>query len=171
MDYIKIFDSIVKGNQENKYLVFSLSDQLFAFPASAIVQIIELKKISQVPEVPEYVTGITEYSGEIVPVIDLKKVFGYEERERKSRRVAIVTQLERKKCAFMVDSADFLENVDKKSIESADMLKNFAEKEFINSVLKIREKIVLALDLGKLLDFDFLSRMMEVIENNNTRTQ
>lgn len=167
MDYVKLFDSIVKGTQDNKYLVFTLCNQTYAFPAVTIVKIIEINNLSKIPDAPAYISGITEYSGEVVPVIELKKILGYEVCNESKRKIAIVAQLKKKKCSFVVDSVNSLENVGEKDKQSTELLKDLAEKEFVNTILKIDNRLIMALNIEKLLDFDKLSLIMEVIKNNN----
>ena len=166
MDYVKLFDSIVNGSSENRYLIFSIGKRSFAVPSDRVIQIIEPGTVSPVPETPDYITGITSFRGEIVPVVELGKIFGLEGAAG-TRRVSIVMEFRGKKCAFTVDSVDSLENVESKTTAGIEALKGLPEREFILSILKVEDRLVLALRLDMLLDFDELSKVMEVVKNTD----
>ena len=60
---------------KDKYLTFTLGDEVYGIDISVVIEIIGIQKITSVPEVPEYVKGIINLRGKIIPVVDMRLRF------------------------------------------------------------------------------------------------
>ena len=74
-----------EDTQKDKYLTFTLGEELYGIDIRAVIEIIGIMPITKVPEVPAYVQGIINLRGKIIPVVDMRLRFGQEYRpDRKS---------------------------------------------------------------------------------------
>ena len=64
-----------EDTQKDKYLTFSLADEIYGIDIAVVIEIIGIQNITQVPEVPDYVRGIINLRGKIIPVVDMRLRF------------------------------------------------------------------------------------------------
>ena len=69
-----------EDTQKDKYLTFTLGEELYGIDIRVVIEIIGILPITKVPEVPDYVRGIINLRGKIIPVIDMRLRFGREFR-------------------------------------------------------------------------------------------
>ncbi len=82
-----------QAQNKQAYLSFKLDNELFAVSAFKVLEVLEKQHITKVPKVPEYVMGIINFRGEVLPVIDTRKKFRMPARDEKSKFVIIVFDL------------------------------------------------------------------------------
>ena len=75
---------------KDKYLTFTLGDEVYGIDISVVIEIIGIQKITSVPEVPEYVKGIINLRGKIIPVVDMRLRFRRQFREYTDRTCIVV---------------------------------------------------------------------------------
>ena len=82
-----------EDTQKDKYLTFSLGDEVYGIDIRVVIEIIGIQKITNVPEVPDYVRGIINLRGKIIPVVDMRLRFRREYREYTDRTCVIVVEI------------------------------------------------------------------------------
>jgi len=71
----ELFDESDEELQENKFLMCKLGNEVYGINIQNVTDIIELQKITEVPDMPEYVKGVINLRGQVIPVIDLRLAF------------------------------------------------------------------------------------------------
>ncbi|MDY7028790.1 MAG: chemotaxis protein CheW, partial [Spirochaetota bacterium] len=85
--------SSAEGDRTNQYLTFSLSDELYALEVSKVKEVLEYQSITRVPKTPEFMRGVINVRGGIVPVIDLRLKFNLPATERTVDTCIIVLEI------------------------------------------------------------------------------
>lgn len=143
----------IEENAELQLVTFNLGNEEYGIPIVQIQEINRLGRITRVPNTPEFVEGVTNLRGEVIPVIDLRKRFGIEARERDDRTRLVIVQISGKKTAFIVDWVNEVARLSKSDIEPPPpMLKTEVDLRFISGIAKVgEERMILILDVEEIL--------------------
>lgn len=88
---------------ESKYLLFEV-DEEYALPLTHVIEIIEAREITKVPETPDYIAGILNLRGHVIPVLDVRKRFRKPARPDAPRRCVIIASVEQNPLGLLVDN-------------------------------------------------------------------
>ncbi|MCF6465820.1 chemotaxis protein CheW [Clostridium sp. Cult2] len=137
---------------ENQYVVFNLEAEEFGIDIMNVKEIIPYQESVNVPNAPEFIEGIINYRGNVIPIINLKKRFKlYVSKATKDTRI-IVINLKDKEIGFVVDEASQTLRLDDKQIDPAPDIISEVDRRFITGVGKIGEdRLLILLDLHKIL--------------------
>lgn len=135
----------------NQYIVFKIGQDEYGVDISYIKIIERLMNITRVPKTPDYVKGVINLRGEVVPVISFRKLFGYSEMEYNEETRIIVLANDEITAGIIVDSIDEVISIDNCNIETIDDLFGKYNKEYINGIGKIGERLIILLDVKKIL--------------------
>ena len=81
----ELMDEDDEDTQKDKFLTFSIEKEDYGIEICHVTEIIGVQKITGIPDMPDYVKGVINLRGKVIPVLDMRKRFGFEEREdRKS---------------------------------------------------------------------------------------
>jgi len=141
-----------------QYLIFEV-DEAYAIELSSIVEILEIQPITRVPETPDYITGVMNVRGQVVPVIDLRVRFKKPANESIERKCVIVTKFENLDLGLIVDSVSDLINIDDENISEPPQVGNDYSHIFIKAIGVYDGQMKLILDTDKVInhsDIDFL---------------
>lgn len=134
-----------------EYVTFYLGNEMYAVQALSVQEIIELTNITKVPHLPEFIKGVINLRGTIIPVIDLKLKFGMGSFEYRTHSCIIVTEFSDGVTGLIVDSVSDVVNMTDESIKPAPSFGTKIKTEFIKGVANIEEKLAIVLDAEKIL--------------------
>jgi len=104
-DLVVAFDSDTSEDaMKGKYLLFPIGENTYGIPIRYVVDIIEVQKVTSVPDLPNYMKGIVNLRGTIVPVVDIRTRFHREEIPYTDRTCLIVVGMEGMKAGLVVDT-------------------------------------------------------------------
>jgi purine-binding chemotaxis protein CheW len=136
----------------NQIVVFTLDDQLFALPLHSVLQVIHAIEIRHLPNSPEIIAGIINVKGKIIPVIDLRKRFGFKSREIDPDDRFLIVHTGKREAALMADTVAGVQQLDPGQSVAAAESAPFAG--FLRGVAKVEEQLILIYDLEKFLSLD-----------------
>lgn len=143
---------------ENKFLMCKLGKEVYGIDITYVTDIIELQKITEVPDMPKYVRGVINLRGQVIPVIDLRLRFRMESREYDDRTVITVVQIRNNAIGFIIDTATEVQDIPQKDIEPAPSFHgNEEKKKYVAGLGKVGENVTILLDVDKLVDEGELS--------------
>lgn len=151
MERITGENAVTSAELERKYLTFLTDEQLFGIPIAEVVQIIGMQKITEIPEFPDYAKGIINLRGDIVPIIDVRVRLCKPVMEYNDRTCIIVTDINGKYYGFVVDRVDEVTEIPDEYITVPPHMGNETAAQYLTGVAKIKEKLVLIMDIRKLL--------------------
>ncbi|RLA59740.1 MAG: chemotaxis protein CheW [Epsilonproteobacteria bacterium] len=144
-----------------QFLSFTLGDEEYGVDILSVQEIRSWEPVSRIPNVPAYEKGVVNLRGAIVPIIDLRERFGLGHLAYTSLTVVVVLQIESEEgktrvMGVVVDSVSDVIDVDKTSIQTAPNFGTKVSTEFINGLASVNDRMVMLLDVEKLLKLDSL---------------
>ncbi|MFN6991130.1 MAG: chemotaxis protein CheW [Fervidobacterium sp.] len=138
---------------ELKFLTFHIGSEVFAINIMKVERVKEYEKTTKMPNIADYVEGIINLMGEIVPIVNLRKKFMLDDFEKREKTKVIVVKLENgKKVGFMVDDVkEVLTITDDLIDEPPAHIGGISNVKFISGVIKLPEEMVLVLEVDNLL--------------------
>ncbi|WP_312811779.1 chemotaxis protein CheW [Sedimentibacter sp.] len=148
---------------KGKYLTFYTDNQLLGISIADVVQIVGMQEITAVPEFPSYAKGVINLRGIIIPIIDVRLRLKKEEIGYNERTCIIVTNINGSYIGFIVDEVNEVTNIDNENISDPPKMGSDYTNTFITGIAKLNNRIVLLIDLKKVLD----EKEIELITNVN----
>lgn len=140
--------------QESELLqlvTFTISEEEFAIDILKVQEIIRVMEITKVPNSPPFVDGVINLRGKVIPVIDLRRRFGMESRPHDSQTRIIVIDLHSMIVGFVVDGVSEVLRIQSNTVEPPPAVVAGVESEYIKGVGKLDDRLLILLDLDKLL--------------------
>lgn len=143
----------------NKYLLFNLGNEVFGLKISCIIQIVEMQKVTEVPDMPSYIKGVINQRGKVIPLMDLRLRFGMDERDYDDRNCIIIVSVHDSFIGFIVDTVAEVHDIDDANIDPSPGFKSDSLKErYISGLGKIGEDVKILLDVEKIITQDDLEQ-------------
>jgi len=143
---------------------FRIGRETFALPISIVREIIRVPDITAVPDAPEYVEGVINLRGRIIPVVDLRKRFGEKLIEPDKKNRVVVVELEKRAIGLIVHSASEVLRIPPSEIEHPSNVFPEGELNFITGVGKLNGRLVILLDMNRMMQRGEFSRLEEAAE-------
>jgi purine-binding chemotaxis protein CheW len=144
-----------------QYLTFKLADEIFAFDVAKVREILELTTITKVPQTPDFMRGVINLRGSVVPVIDLRLNFGMQCTEQTVNTCIIVVEVnlhgETLVLGVLADSVQEVVEMEPDHIEPPPQLGTKLNTEFIKGMGKVENNFVMILDIDKVFSSEELS--------------
>jgi len=144
---------------ERQLVVFSLGREEFAVDVNQVREIIRMEEITRMPKSPPFVEGIINLRGQIIAVIDLAKRLNLPSTERTDAHRIVVVETEDLKVGMIVDSVSEVTSVAEEEIEPPPTLASDATTPFILGVVKRDKRLIILLDLSKLLSLEEIAEL------------
>lgn len=126
---------------------FRIGAEEYGVDISQIQEIIRMVEVTRVPRTPEYVDGVINLRGQLIPIVDLRTRFGMERAAPTKHTRIIVTDIGSKRVGIVVDSASEVLSIPIEAIEQAPEIIAGAATDYIQGVGKIGDRLVILLDL------------------------
>ena len=163
-----------EDTQKDKYLTFRLGDEVYGIDIRVVMEIIGILPITSVPEVPEYVKGIINLRGKIIPVVDMRLRFRREFREYTDRTCVIVIDADGVLIGLIIDGVSDVLTIPEEKVVPPPKLKA-AQNRYVRGIGRLEDggKVVLLLDWQKLFSEEEaeLFASMKDVEPENTENE
>jgi len=154
-----------------QYLTFVLSGESFAIPIEHIREIIEFKSITTIPLMPEFLRGVINLRGAVVPVVDLSARFARGATVVGQRTCVVIVEIEGEAetqvLGIMVDAVNEVIDVDASQVEPRPTFGAGIRTDFIDSILNIGQRFTVVLDVGRVLSADEIAGLMGVAHEDD----
>ncbi len=153
----KTMDQAVKAmkDREGKYLTFSLADEEYGMGILKIKEIIGMMPVTTVPQTPEFVKGVINLRGKVIPVLDLRLKFGMEKSDYTERTCIIVVDLKSQGADILigvvVDSVSEVLNIKADEIEDTPTFGTRLDTDYILGMAKMEGGVKILLDIDQVL--------------------
>jgi purine-binding chemotaxis protein CheW len=152
-----------EDTQKDRYLTFKLDNECYGMEIKYVTEIIGIQEITQIPELPEYIKGIINLRGKIIPVMDVRLRFKKEFREYNDRTCVIVFDIDEFSIGLIVDSvAEVLTIPEQDITEPPKMSKGFSNR-YIKNIGKVGNDVKLLIDCKKLISQEEMGDISEVL--------
>ncbi|MCX6082076.1 MAG: chemotaxis protein CheW [Chloroflexi bacterium] len=139
---------------EQQLVVFDLAGESYGINIAAVESIIKMQTITQLPQAPVYVKGVTNLRGSVLPVIDLRIRFGLEIQEISRQTRIIIVTMGNLKVGVVVDGVSEVLRVQDDTIEALPPMVSTVNSAFLKGIVRLENRLIILLELGKVLDFE-----------------
>lgn len=140
--------------ETTQYLTFNLADEVFAVDVGRVREILEITSITKVPQTPDFMRGVINLRGSVVPVIDMRLKFGMSESERTVNTCIIVVEVimdgETIVLGSLADSVQEVIEMEPQQIEAAPHIGSHLNTDFIKGMGKHDGRFVMILDIDQI---------------------
>src|SRR6266481_1491964 len=144
---------------------FRIGRESFGVPISLVHEIVRIPEITAVPESPDFVEGVINLRGKIVPVVDLRKRFGENEIKPTKKNRILVAEVETKMVGLIVDSASEVMKIPEGEVEKPPNIFEEGELNYVTGVGKLHGRLIILVDLTRILQKGELRRLGEVADS------
>ncbi len=141
---------------------FRVGRETFGVPIGLVHEIVRVPEITSVPDSPGYVEGVINLRGKIVSVVDLRKRFGEKTITANKKNRILVTEVEGKMVGLIVDAASEVIKLPESEVDVPPSVFEEGELNYVTGVGKLQGRLVILIDLSKILQKGELRRLEEV---------
>ncbi|MBY6036071.1 chemotaxis protein CheW [Fictibacillus nanhaiensis] len=143
---------VVRMSNEQKIIIFQLKDEEYAIPVEDVKSIERMQHITRIPRTIQFVKGVINLRGVVTPIIDLRSRFDIEESDYTDTTRIIIVSVGTIEVGLIVDSANDVIDIDTAAIEPPPEVVGGVDAEYIKGVAKIDKRLLVLLDLEKVLN-------------------
>jgi len=151
--------------KELQVVGFRIGRETFGLPISIVREIVRVPEITSVPNAPDYIEGVINLRGRIIPVVDLRKRFGDKSFERDKKNRIVVVELQSRAVGLIVHSASEVLRIRPSEIDEPHNVFKEGELNYITGIGKLNGRLVILLDLNKILERGELNHLEEVADS------
>lgn len=140
-----------KKSQPQQYVTFSIKDELFGIDVKRAQEVMNLPRITRVPNTMSFMKGVIDLRGKIIPLIDMRIKFGIEEKAYDHNTVIIIVDVRSIICGIIVDSVSDVASMPLDDVQNTPHFASEIDKDAVTGIGRIGEKLVIILDVDKLL--------------------
>ncbi len=152
--------SVERITDLSQYLTFRLDKETYALDISRVHSVLDFEKLTKVPKTPDFMRGVINLRGSVVPIVDLKLKFGLEETENNIDTCIIISEveLEDETTVFgaLADSVQEVIDIEPQDIEPPPKIGTKVNTEFIKGMGKRDEEFIIILDIDKIFSLEEL---------------
>jgi purine-binding chemotaxis protein CheW len=139
------------ASRGGKFLTFFLAGEEYGLEILKVQEIIGMMDITPVPRSPDYIRGVINLRGKVIPIVDLRLRFGMESAERTSETCIIVVEANRVQTGIVVDQVSEVLNIPSDEIEDAPAFGSEVRTDYILGIGKADGRVKLLLDIDRVL--------------------
>jgi len=153
-------------NLGGKYLTFILGKEVFGVQITKVQEIIRMQNVTKVPRVKNFVRGVINLRGKIIPVIELRLKFGMEPQKDTEKTCIIVIQVKSSNADFtigiIIDEVREVLDISSENIEPPCMVDYSEDQDFILGIGKVADEVKILLDIDQILTISELSMVSNI---------
>lgn len=153
--------SVANMTETTQYLTFRLEDEVFALDISQVREVLDFTAITKVPRTPEFMRGVINLRGSVVPVVDMRLKFGMTRTEQTVNTCIIIAEIniegERLVLGALADSVQEVIELGAGQIEPAPRIGTRLNTEFIKGMGKRDDEFIIILDIDRIFSMDELA--------------
>jgi purine-binding chemotaxis protein CheW len=134
-----------------KYLTFALEQTEYGLEILKVREIIGMMEITEIPRTPDFVRGVMNLRGKIIPVMELRQVFGMRTVEEDENTRIVVVEIAGLEIGIVVDCVREVFDIHEQSIEDAPSFGLAVDTDFVLGIGKREERVTILLDIDKVL--------------------
>ena len=136
---------------ERQLVVFDLDTEAYGVDIGAVREIIRLLQITRVPRAPEFIEGVVNLRGKVIPVLDLRTRFGMPRADRTEENRIVVVDVGGRDIGMVVDAVTEVSRIPASSIEPPSAVITTEDSGYITGIVKSDEKLIILLDIGRVI--------------------
>jgi len=140
-----------KGLKQQQLVSFRLGVEEYGVSIMKVQEIIRMQEITRVPQMPEFIEGIINLRGNVIPIIDLRKRFGLAHGERTIDSRIVVVSVRNRIVGVIVDGVSEVLRISDENIEPPPPAVSTSGRDYIKGVGKLDKRLLILLEIDKIL--------------------
>ena len=136
---------------EKQLVVFDLASESYGVDISSVREIIRMQDITQVPRTPEFVEGVIDLRGRVIPVVDLRKLFGFDLEDATMATRILVVDIGGQDIGVVVDAVKEVMRISESAVEPPSSVITTPGSDFLLGIVKLPARLIIFLDLEQAL--------------------
>jgi len=157
-----LFDD--EDTQKDKYLTFRIASEDYGIAIANVTEIIGIQSITEIPEMADYIKGVINLRGKVIPVMDVRLRFKLPPREYDERTCIVVVEIDGTSVGLVVDTVNEVADIPEEQVEPAPKSKRKGGS-YIQGIGKIGQEVKILLDINRILYEDELETISEVAQS------
>ena len=149
--------SAMNSDGESQLVVFDLADEAYGVDIGCVREIIRMQEITKVPRTPKYVEGVINLRGKVIPVIDLRKRFGFPSAESNKDTRIVVIDIGGTDIGAVVDAVTEVLRLGPGSVEPPSAVIANSDSDYLLGIAKLETRVIILLDLQRALAVDAIT--------------
>jgi len=145
-------DNTTAGDEVLQFVTFTLNDEEYAVDILSVQEINRITEITKVPNSPDYVEGVINLRGKVIPVINLRSKFGFEEKSTDDNSRIIIMEIQGIINGIIVDSVSEVLRIPASSIEAAPSVASDTISQFIKGLAKLDNRLIILVEINNLVE-------------------
>ena len=140
-------------SKETQLVIFRLREEEFGVEINSVLEISKTLEVTHLPQAPGFIEGVVNLRGQVIPVVDLARQFGLRPQAElpKTARIVVV-EISQETLGLLVDEVPEVLRIPESEIEKPpEMFHNEEKQDYVKGVAKLGERLVIVLDLAKVL--------------------
>ena len=137
--------------QKDKFLTFQIADEEFAIPIGHVIEIVGIQKITEVPDMPDFVKGVINLRGKVIPVMDVRIRFHLPSVAYDDRTCVVVVSVSDDTLGLVVDTVSEVVDIPEGNISPPPRFSSATSGRYVSGMGKIGEAVKIIIDVAKLL--------------------
>ena len=154
-----------EDTQKDKYLTFHIGTEDYGISIAFVTEIIGIQNITEIPEMPDFIKGVINLRGKVIPVMDVRTRFKLPPREYDERTCIIVVEIDDTSVGLVVDRVNEVADIPEDQVEPPPK-SNRKGGSYIQGIGKIDKEVKILLDINKILYDEELETITETAEAN-----
>lgn len=163
MDEMNRTDRLEEETLSGRMLTFNIGKEIYGIEISCVTEIVSIQEITAIPEMPDYMNGIINLRGKIIPVMDVRKRFKFTPKDYDDRTCVIVIELNELNVGLIVDSVSEVITIPEEDISDLQMINFSTSNRYVKKIGKIAQKVILIISCEHLLSSDELADISTII--------
>ena len=143
------------GEEILQFVTFTLNNEEYAVDILCVQEINRITEITQVPNSEEYIEGVVNLRGKVIPIVNLRNKFGFEEVPRDDNSRIIIMEINDITNGLIVDSVSEVLRIPSSIIEPTPPMSSEENGQFIRGIAKLDNRLIILLDINKLIGEQF----------------
>ncbi len=139
------------AESETQLVVFDLAAEFYGVDIGDVREIIRMQTITRVPGAPQFVEGVINLRGRVVPVVDLRKRLSLQVSEQTKESRIVVVDIAGRDVGVIVDGVNEVLRIPLSSVEPPSTMITDADSDFLRGIARLEDKLIILLDLSKVL--------------------
>lgn len=150
-NFENLYDEDDEDTQKDKYLTFQLGEEEYGVDIRFVTEVVGLQEITSVPDMPEFIKGVINLRGKVIPVMDVRMRFNMEKRAYDDRTCVVVVDIDDTSVGLVVDEVQEVADIPESRIEPPPRVSKATRSRFIMGLGKMEDKVTILLDVRNLL--------------------
>ncbi len=155
--------------KELQVVGFRVGDETFGVPIATVHEIVRMMEVTAVPDAPDYIEGVINLRGKIIPVVDLRKRFGEKTITSSKKNRILVAEVDEKMVGLVVDAASEVLKIPPSDVDPPPNVFFDGELNYVTGVGKLsNNRLIILVELGKIMQRGELRRLGEATEKKKS---